>query len=235
MSNSPCPYSPNSCIEAAIQDLDLENSMRALESEPKEGVDSSFDALMEKLACKIQGEDQAVGHYAAEIETTVLNILHQHPDQMDEDTMVHLKRDIFYNGLRRVYRESFIYMYEDKKSFEQILDAVLIVEKAVQKLPTKKEPEKCNSPSQEELRRKTRLKAMQIWGWARTGLKPEIVVYVNNQPHDAILDLGSDVSLIDQEITDDLAVTVHSFICDVPQSVSLRCRELNVAVSNVIG
>ena len=80
MSNSPSPNSPNTCIEAVIQDPDLENSMRAPESGSKEGVDSSFDALMEMLACKIQGEDQTVGHYAAEIEATVLNILHQYPD-----------------------------------------------------------------------------------------------------------------------------------------------------------
>ena len=57
MSNSPCTSSPDTCIEAAIQEIGLENSMRAPESESKEGVDSSFDALMEKLACKIQGED----------------------------------------------------------------------------------------------------------------------------------------------------------------------------------
>ena len=180
MSNSPHPSSPDTCIEAAIQDLDLESSMRAPESEYKEGVDSSFDSLMEKLACKIQGEDQTVGHYAAEIEATVLNILHHYPDQMDEDTVVDLKRDIFYNGLRRVYRESFIHMYEDKKSFEEMLDAVLIVEKALQKLPTKKETEECNSPKREESRRRPRVRAKQIWGWARTGLEPEVVVYVNN-------------------------------------------------------
>ena len=40
-----------------------------------------------------------------------------------------------------------------------------------------------------------------------------MVVYVNNQPHDAILDLGSDVSLIDQEITDNLAgLFIHSSV-----------------------
>ena len=62
------------------------------------------------------------------------------------------------------------------------------------------------------------------------------MVYVKNQPQDAILDLGSDVSLIDQEIINDLALTVNSFICDVPQAASLRGRgELHVAVSNVIG
>ena len=110
MSNSPCTSSPDTCIEAAIQEIGLEKSMRTPESESKEGVDSSFDALMDKLVCKIQGEDSTVGHYAAEIEATVLNILHQYPDQMDEDTVVDVKRDIFYNGLRKVYRESFIHI-----------------------------------------------------------------------------------------------------------------------------
>ena len=131
MSNSSRPSSPNTCIESVIQDLDLENSMRAPESESKEGIDSSFDALMEKLACKIQGEDQTVRHYAAEVEATILNILHQYPDQMDEDTVVDLKRDIFYNGLKRIYKDSFVHMYEDKKSLELILKAALTVEETL--------------------------------------------------------------------------------------------------------
>ena len=210
--------------------------MRAQESESKKGIDSSFDTLMEKLACKIQGEDQTVGHYAAEIEATRFNILHQYPDHMDEDSVVDVKRKIFYNGLRRVYRESFVHMYEDKKSFEEMRDAVLIVEKALQKLPTKKGSEECNSSKKKESRRGPTVRAEQIRGWTRTGLEPEVVVYVNNQPQDAILDLGSDVSLINQEITDDLVLTVNPFICDVPQAASLRGRgELCVAVSNVIG
>ena len=153
---------------------------------------------------------------AAETEATVLNILHHYPDQIDEDTVVDVKRDI-YNGLRRVYRESFIYMYEDKKSFEQMLDAVLIVEAALKKLPTKKKSDERNYANREESRRRPRVRAKQIWRRARTGLEPEVVVYINNQPHDAILNLCT--------------VTVHSFICDVPQTASLRSRELHVAVS----
>ena len=53
---------------------------------------------------------------------------------------------------------------------------------------------------------------------------------------DVILDLGSDVSLIDQKLIDDLSLTVNPFVCDVAQAASLRGRgELHVAVSNVIG
>ena len=145
MSNSPRSNSPNTCIEAVIQDLDLENSIRAPKSESKEGVDSSLDALMEKLACKIEGEDQPVKHYSAEVEATILDILPQYPDHMDEDTVVDLKRDIFYNGLKRIYKDSFVHMYEDKKPFELIAKAALTVEEAIQKLPTSKKPKDFNS------------------------------------------------------------------------------------------
>ena len=57
---------------------------------------------------------------------------------MDEDTVVDLKRDIFYNGLKRIYKDSFVHMYEDRKSFELIVKAALTVEEALQKLPTPK-------------------------------------------------------------------------------------------------
>ena len=80
------------------------------------------------------------------------------------------------------------------------------------------------------------MRVKDVWGWARTGLEPEVLVHINNHPQDAILDLGSDVSLIDQELIDDLSLTVNPFVCDVPQAASLRGRgELHVAVSNVIG
>ena len=180
MSNSSRPSSPDSCIEAVTQDLDLENSMRAPESESKEGVDSSFDALMEKLACKIQGEDQIVRHYAAEVEATILNILHQYPDQMDEDTVVDLKRGIFYNGLKRIYKDSFVHIYEDKKSFELILKAALTVEEALQKLPTPKKPKEYDFPNRKRLSKRKTMRVKDVWGWARTGLEPEVLVHINN-------------------------------------------------------
>ena len=210
--------------------------MRAPESESKEGVDSSFDSLMEKLACKIQGEDQTVRHCAAEIEATILNIWHHYPDQMEEDTVVDLKRDIFYNGLKRIYKDSFFHMYEDKKSFEHILKAAQTVEEALQKSPTPKKPDECYSPCRERLSKRQSMRVKDIWGLARTRLEPEVVIYINNLPQDAIFNLGSDVSLIDQELIDDLALTVNPFVFDVPQAASLRGRgELHVVVSNVIG
>ena len=80
------------------------------------------------------------------------------------------------------------------------------------------------------------MRVKDVWGWARTGFEPEVLIHINNHPQDAILDLGSDVSLIDQELIDDLSLTVNPFVCDVPQAVSLRgSGELHVAVSNVIG
>ena len=80
------------------------------------------------------------------------------------------------------------------------------------------------------------MRVKDVWGWARTGLEPEVLVHVNNHPQEGILDLGSDVSLIDHKLIDDLALTVNPFVCDVPQAASLRGRgELHVALSNVIG
>ena len=118
---------------------------------------------------------------------------------MDEDTVVDLERDIFHNGLKRIYKDSFVHMYEDKKSFELILKAALTVEEALQKLPTPKKPKEYDSPHRE------RFSMRKTMRWARTGLEPEVLVHINNHPQDAILDLGSDVSLIDQELIDDLA------------------------------
>ena len=73
------------------------------------------------------------------------------------------------------------------------------------------------------------------WGWTRTGLELEVVVHVNNQPLDAILDLGSNVSLIDQEITDDMNVKLTPFIHDVPQCFSLEGLKLTNSIIKVIG
>ena len=52
---------------------------------------------------------------------------------------------------------------------------------------------------------------------------------------DAILNLGSSASLIDQEITDDLPVTVNPFTCDLSQCFSLEGVQLTTSVLNVIG
>ena len=75
-----------------------------------------------------------VRHFAAQIEAAVLTICQKYPQELDEDVVVELNRERFYQGLKRVYRESFIHLYEEKESFEKILNAVLIVEKALKDL-----------------------------------------------------------------------------------------------------
>ena len=73
------------------------------------------------------------------------------------------------------------------------------------------------------------------WGWARTGLEPEVSVYVYQQPFDAILDLGSNVSLIDEEICDDLCLGITPFNCDLPHCVGIQGAKMTKSVLNIIG
>ena len=89
---------------------------------------------MKELACKLQGEHQSVRHFAAEIEVAVINIHIEHPQKMDEEKMAEVKKTRFYHGLKRVYKESFVHLYEEGASFERLVDAVLIVEEALLKL-----------------------------------------------------------------------------------------------------
>ena len=60
-------------------------------------------------------------------------------------------------------------------------------------------------------------------------------VCVDNQPLDAILDLGSSISYIDRETTDDLHLKLLSHECDIPQLVSVDGTKLTSSVPNVIG
>ena len=99
---------------------------------------------MESLAGKIQGKNQPARHFAAEIESMVLNICHQYPQEMNESKVAEWKRIQFYKGLKRVYRESFQHLYEEGDSFEELLDAVLVMEGALEELqkPSKKKSKK---------------------------------------------------------------------------------------------
>ena len=74
--------------------------------------------------------------------------------------MAELKRERFYQGMKRVYRESFVHLYEEKKSFEKILEALLIVERALLELGNRplKLPEEGDSVHGEDPERKPRHK-----------------------------------------------------------------------------
>ena len=50
---------------------------------------------------------------------------------MSESYMTEVKRIKFYEGLKRVYKETFVHLYEEEASFERILETILVVEKAL--------------------------------------------------------------------------------------------------------
>ena len=214
MSNSPLPVTPT---DHAMNEWSKEGKV-ALGSESKGGVTPTFDTLMEELAGKIQGKTQTVRQFAAQVEAAVINIHQSHPAQMSESCMVQVKRTQFFHGLKRTYKETFRHLYEEEDaSFERILQAASTMEEAMgnlMKIPMSKESEEPQLPTRRRSRLNSPPKKVDSWGWARTGLEPEVVVYVNNQPMDAILDLGSSVSLIDREITDDMNVKLTPYIHD---------------------
>ena len=235
MPNSPLPVTPT---DHAMNEWSKEGKT-ALGSEPKGGVTPTFDTLMEELACKIQGKIQTVRQFAAQVEAAVINIHQSHPAEMSESCMMQVKRTQFFHGLKRTYKETFRHLYEEEDaSFERILQAASIVEEALgslMKISKSEESEEPQLPTRRRSRVNSPPKKADCWGWARKGLKPEVVVYVNNQPLDAILDLSSSVSLIDREITDDMNVKLTPYIYDVPQCVSVEGLKFTNSVINIVG
>ena len=51
-------------------------------------------------------------------------------------------------------------------------------------------------------------------GWARTGLEPETLVYLNFVPFDVILDVGSNISTVDVTVYEYLKIPIRPFVCD---------------------
>ena len=235
MSNSPLPVTPTG---HAMNGWNKE-SKAALESESKGGVTPTFDTLMEELAGKVQGTTQTVRQFAAQVEAAVINIYQSHPAQMSEYCMLQVKRTQFFHGLKRTYKETFRHLYEEEDaSFERILQAASTMEEAMgdlKRIPQSKELREAQLPTSRRSRVNSPPKKVNSWGWARTGLEPEVVVYINNQPMDAILDLGSSVSLIDKEIVNKLNVKLTPYIHDVPQCVSVGGLKFTVSVINIIG
>ena len=209
------------------------------ESLPNGGVVPSFDTMMEELASKIQGEQQTVRQFAAVVKSKVLNIYHHHPDQMSESCMSQVKRTQFFHRLKRTYKETYRHLYEEEEaSFERILQAASTMEEALNQLMKIPKNEERRDPTPSPVRR-SRLKLTPrkppSWGWTRTGLEPEVVVHINDEPLDVLLDLGSDVSLIDQEITDNMNAKVYPISYEIPQCVRINeCGQTNTRIK-VIG
>ena len=234
MSTPHPPYPSGIDISSVMDNLHISKDQVNSISKPPSEVVASFETLMESLAGKIQGKNQTVRHFAAEIESMVLTICHQYPQEMSESKVAEWKRIQFYKGLKRMYRESFQHLYEEGDSFEELLDAVLVMEEALEELqkPSKKEETHLLRSKQQP-----KCKKKHSWGWARTGLEPEVVVYVNDQPLDALLDIGCDVSFIDQETSDNLGVKVNPCDCTIAQCVGMEVSPCTVSTSflKVIG
>ena len=237
MSTSHLPDPNGNDISSVMNNLNISRDQVIPTSGPPSEVVASFETLMESLAGKMQGKNQSARHFAAEIESMVLNICHQYPQEMNESKVAEWKRIQFYKGLKRMYRESFQHLYEEGDSFEELLDAVLVMEEALGELqkPSRKEEQEETHLLRSKKEPKHRKK--HSWGWARTGLEPEVVVYVNDQPLDALLDLGCDASFIDQEISDDLGVKVNPYDCTISQCVGIEVSPCTVSTSllKVIG
>ena len=72
-------------------------------------------------------------------------------------------------------------------------------------------------------------------GWARTGLEPEVAVYLNYVPLDAILDIGSSLSLIDTELCESLCLKVNPFSYDISQCVAIEGACLTNSLMAILG
>ena len=136
MSSSHQPKQPPTHIDIAMSGMSV--GRPALNSDSQGGARPSYEEMMKELACKLQGEHQSVRHFAATVEVAVINICQEHPQKMDEDKVIEVKRTRFYHGLKRVYKETFVHLYEEEASFERLVDAVLVVEEALLKLEAEK-------------------------------------------------------------------------------------------------
>ena len=117
-----------------MNNLSVSVDQAASKSEFPSKVVASFETMMENLAGKIQGKEQTARYFAADVESTVLTICHQYPQEMSESKVAKWKRIQFYKGLKRMYRESFEHLYEEGASFKELLEAVLTVEEALGEL-----------------------------------------------------------------------------------------------------
>ena len=103
-----------------------------------------------------QKECQKVRDFAEEVEDAVKCIKGKHPDRIDKLLMEKMMRNVFYRGLKRVYRESYGHLYDNGAPYHLIKRTALTLEKALANLERARKAVKKDE-----------------WGWARAGLEPE--------------------------------------------------------------
>ena len=91
--------------------------------ETMHGAVAPFDVMMKKLFSLRQEKTEGVTDYAIRLETTIASIHQDHPYQMTLAYMEASRRDRFFQGLKRSYRDSLRYLYDTGAPYESILRA----------------------------------------------------------------------------------------------------------------
>ena len=89
----------------------------------KYGAVAPLDVMMKKLFSLSQGKTESVTNFAIRLESTLANIQRDHPTQVTRIQMDASQRDRFFQGLKKVYRDSLRYLYDTGSPYQAILTA----------------------------------------------------------------------------------------------------------------
>ena len=96
------------------------------------GVVAPLDVMMKKLFSLSQGKTESVTNFAIRLKSTLANIKRDHPTQVTRIQMDASQRDRFFQGLKKVYRDSFRYLYDTGSPYQAILTAARKAEAEVE-------------------------------------------------------------------------------------------------------
>ena len=100
--------------------------------EGKYGAVAPLDVMMKKLFSLSQGKTESVTNFAIRLESTLANIQRDHPTQVTRIQMDASQRDRFFQGLKKVYRDSLRYLYDTGSPYQAILTAARKAEAEVE-------------------------------------------------------------------------------------------------------
>ena len=245
------------------------------------GAVSPLDVMIRRLFTLSQGKSEHISAFATRLETAINSIQQDHPGQLTQATIQSSLHNRFYQGLRKTYMESLLYLYATKAPYEEILTAARAVEAEQEDYKeaggaTAKAAQGTDPELLEEL---ASIKAMVKKAWnaqqnsqqkqkkqgdgkrdannnpsgkkkkndtcygcggtghfvkdcpyphksslnsKRRGKKGNTLVYPNFVPFDAILDVGSSISMIDVKVCETLGLPVNPFSCDIFHCVGVE-------------
>ena len=84
--------------------------------------------MMRRLFNLSQNKGEHVSQVTTRLETALNSIQRDHPGQLTQATIQTSLRDRFYQGLKKVYKDSLLYLYAAKAPYEDILTAARAAE-----------------------------------------------------------------------------------------------------------